>query len=95
MKAPVSWMAKNHVAANLLMGFIILSGLFAMMQTKKETFPEMSLDQVQIQVPYLGATPAEVEDAVCKRIEERVRGLEGCAACALRLLRAWVQSASS
>ena len=77
MKAPVSWMAKNHVAANLLMGFIMLSGLFAMMQTKKETFPEMSLDQVQIQVPYLGATPAEVEDAVCKRIEERVRGLEG------------------
>ena len=77
MKAPVSWMAKNHVAANLLMGFIILSGLFAMMQTKKETFPEMSLDQMQIQVPYLGATPAEVEDAVCKRIEERVRGLEG------------------
>ena len=52
MKAPVSWMAKNHVAANLLMGFIMLSGLFAMMQTKKETFPEMSLDQVQIQVPY-------------------------------------------
>ena len=77
VKAPVSWMAKNHVAANLLMGFIMLSGLFAMMQTKKETFPEMSLDQVQIQVPYLGAAPAEVEDAVCKRIEERVRGLEG------------------
>ena len=77
MKAPVSWMAKNHVAANLLMGFIMLSGLFAMMQTKKETFPEMSLDEVQIQVPYLGATPAEVEEAVCQRIEERVRGLEG------------------
>lgn len=77
MKAPVSWMANNHVASNLLMGFIILSGLFAMLQTKKETFPEMSLDQVQIQVPYRGATPAEVEEAVCKRIEERVRGLEG------------------
>ena len=77
MKAPVTWMAKNHVAANLLMGFILLSGLFAMLQTKKETFPEMSLDQVQIQIPYLGATPAEVEEAVCKRVEERVRGLEG------------------
>ena len=77
MKAPVSWMAKNHVAANLLMGFILLSGLFSMLQTKKETLPEMSLDQVQIQMPYLGATPSEVEEAVCKRIEERVRGLEG------------------
>jgi multidrug efflux pump subunit AcrB len=77
VKTPVTWMAKNHVAANLLMGFILLSGFFAMMQTKKETFPEMSLDQVQIQMPYRGATPAEVEEAVCKRIEERVRGLEG------------------
>jgi len=77
VKAPVTWMAKNHVAANLLMGFILLSGLFAMLQTKKETFPEMSLDQVQIQMLYRGATPAEVEEAVCKRIEEKVRGLEG------------------
>ena len=77
MKAPVTWMAKNHVAANLLMGFILLSGLFAMLQTKIETFPEFSLDQVQIQVPYLGASPAEVEEGVCQRIEERVRGLDG------------------
>lgn len=77
MKAPVTWMAKNHVAANLLMGFILLSGLFAMFQTKIETFPEISLDQVQIQVPYLGASPAEVEEGVCQRIEERLRGLEG------------------
>ena len=51
MKAPVSWMAKNHVAANLFMGFIMLSGLFSMMQTKKETFPEMSLDQIQYRSP--------------------------------------------
>ena len=77
MKAPVSWMAKNHVAANLLMGFIMLSGLFSMIQTKKETLPDMSLDQVQIQMAYLGAAPTEVEEAICKRIEERVRGLEG------------------
>ena len=37
----------------------------------------MSLDQIQVQVPYRGAAPTEVEEAVCKRIEERVRGLEG------------------
>ena len=77
MRSSVSWMANNHVTANLLMGFLILSGLFSMMQTKKETFPEMSLDQIQIQVLYRGATPTEVEEAVCKRIEEHVRSLEG------------------
>ena len=64
MKSSITWMANNHVTANLLMGFLILSGLFSMMQTKKETFPEMSLDQIQIQVIYRGATPSEVEEAV-------------------------------
>ncbi len=77
MKAPVTWMAKNHVAANLLMGFVLLSGLFSLLDTRKETFPEFSLDQVQIQMPYLGASPEEVEEGICKRIEERMRGLEG------------------
>ncbi len=77
MKSSITWMANNHVTANLLMGFLILSGLFSMMQTKKETFPEMSLDQIQIQVIYRGATPSEVEEAVCKRVEEHVRSLEG------------------
>ena len=77
MKTPVAWMARNHVAANLLMGFLLLSGFLGMMSMRKETFPEFSMDSVQIQVPYLGATPAEVEDGVCRRIEERLRGLEG------------------
>ena len=77
MKTSVTWMAKNHVAANLLMGFVLLSGLFALLETRKETFPEFSLDQVQIQVAYLGAGPEEIEEGICKRIEERVRGLEG------------------
>ena len=70
-------MARNHVAANLLMGFLLLSGFLGMMGLRKETFPEFSLDSVQISVPYLGATPAEVEEGVCRRVEERLRGLEG------------------
>lgn len=77
MKAPVAWMARNHVAANLLMGFLVLSGLLAMWGTTKETFPEFSLDVIQVQVPYLGASPAQVEEGVVKRIEERLSGIEG------------------
>ena len=77
MKSPVSWMSRNHVAANLLMGLLVLSGLLALLGTKKETFPEFSLDVIQVQVPYLGASPAEVEAGVISRIEERLIGLEG------------------
>jgi len=77
MRKSVAWMANNHVAANLLMIFVLLSGFIAMMGLKRETFPEFSLDQVQVQVPYLGASPEEVEEGVTRRIEERLSGLEG------------------
>jgi multidrug efflux pump subunit AcrB len=70
-------MARNPVAANLIMIFGLVVGLLSMIGTRKETFPELSMDQVQIQVPYLGASPEEVEEGVCKRIEDRLVGLEG------------------
>ena len=77
MRAPVTWMARNHVAANLLMCFLLLSGLLGIAGMRKETFPEFSFDQIQIQVPYLGASPEEVEHGVCRRVEERLAGLSG------------------
>ena len=77
MKKPVAWMARNHVAANLLMVFVLLTGALGIIGMKKETFPEIDLDMVQIQVPYLGASPEDVEEGVCRRIEERLEGLEG------------------
>ena len=70
-------MARNHVAANLLMCFLLLSGFLGIAGMRKETFPEFSFDQIQIQVPYLGASPEEVEDGVCRRVEERLAGLSG------------------
>ncbi|MBT3346766.1 MAG: efflux RND transporter permease subunit, partial [Gemmatimonadetes bacterium] len=53
------------------------AGILGVMRMKKETFPELDMDLIQIQVPYLGASPADVEDGVVRRIEERLSGLEG------------------
>jgi multidrug efflux pump subunit AcrB len=44
---------------------------------KQEVFPEFSLDRITISVPYLGAAPAEVEEAVNIRIEEAIQGIDG------------------
>src|SRR5690606_19866180 len=38
-------------------------------------FPELEADTIAITVPFPGATPAEVEEAICMRIEEAVDGL--------------------
>ena len=60
MTRVIDWFARNSVAANLLMAFIVVSGAISAFSIKKEVFPEFSLDMITIQVPYLGAAPEEV-----------------------------------
>ena len=77
MKGTIEWMARNSVAANLLMVFIVVSGLIALTTVTEEVFPEIELDRISINVPYLGAAPEEVEAAVVIRIEEAIQGVDG------------------
>lgn len=74
---PLSWMAKNHVASNLLMALLLAGGLMALPNIKQEVFPEFDLDLITVGVPYPGASPAEVEQGVVLAVEEAVRGLHG------------------
>ena len=77
MKNAISWFAGNHVAANLLMIFLLVAGIFTAFTMKVEVFPETDLDIIRISTPYPGASPAEVETAVLRRIEEKIAGLAG------------------
>jgi len=76
-KGVLAWFASNHVAANLLMLLIIVAGLFAIVSAKLEVFPELSLDTINILVPYLGASPEDVEEGVCLRVEEAIAAVDG------------------
>ncbi len=73
----IGWFATNHVAANLLMIFIIGAGCWGLFTTKREMFPEVQIDQVSVRVPYLGAAPLEVEEGVVIRVEEAIKSIEG------------------
>jgi len=73
----IEWFVKNPVAANLIMVLIIAGGLLTMSGIEQEVFPEIASDMISITVPYLGAAPEEVEEAVCIPIEEEVQSLEG------------------
>ncbi|MFP4474231.1 MAG: efflux RND transporter permease subunit [Desulfatibacillaceae bacterium] len=77
MKTVLAWFAENHVAANLLMAFLILAGVVTAMNIKVEIFPETTLDTITITTPYPGASPSEVEEGVVRRIEEAVAGIAG------------------
>lgn len=77
MKGLFAWFAENHVAANLLMFFLLLAGAVTGLTMKLEVFPEVSLDRIAVTVLYPGASPSEVEEAIIRRIEENVAGLAG------------------
>ena len=74
---PIAYMARNGVAANLLMFFIVAAGLVSINGLIQEAFPVMTFDHVEVTVPYPGATPGEVEEAIVLKIEEQVEALDG------------------
>jgi len=73
----IAWFGHNAVAANLLMLLIVVGGSTAIGSIQQKTFPDIQVDIISVQVPYLGAAPEEVEEGVCVRIEEAVYALDG------------------
>jgi len=76
-KGLIAWFASNHVAANLLMWFIIVAGLISVFTIRKQTTPDFELNWIQVRVPYLGAAPQEVEEGVVIKVEEAVQDIQG------------------
>ncbi len=72
----ISWFVDNPVAANLMMLIFLAGGAISLLTMHKEEFPSIEPGIVMVQVPYLGAAPEEVEQAVCIRIEEAIDGVE-------------------
>jgi multidrug efflux pump subunit AcrB len=73
----IAWFARNHVAANLLMVLLVVGGLLTVPMLGQQMLPDVDLEILTVSVPYPGASPEEVEDAICVRVEEAVTGLPG------------------
>ena len=56
-RGPIAWMARNTVAANLLMIVVIVAGAIGATRIKQEVFPGFELDLVTVSVVYPGASP--------------------------------------
>ena len=70
-------MARNSIAANLLMFLLLGGGIWSAATIQKEVFPQFQLDVVEVNVGYPGAAPSEVEQGILRPIEGAVRGVEG------------------
>jgi len=77
MRGIVSWTIRNQPAMNTMVIAILLVGAMAFASMRREVFPEFELEIVLVTVPYPGATPDEVEEGICQKIEEACRSVEG------------------
>ena len=67
----------NPVSANVLMFIILVGGVLSYLLTVREIFPEVNFDMVMVSVPYPGADPDEIEEGICRPIEEALEGVSG------------------
>lgn len=77
MKSIIRWAIRNTPAMNTLMVGVMLLGAVSLWAMRREVFPEFDLEIIYITVPYPGASPEEVEEGICQKIEEAVRPLDG------------------
>ena len=73
----IAWFARNSVAANLLMVFILVAGVISYINIDKKMFPDFNPNMIQVRVAHLGAAPEEVEQGVILKIEEALEDIDG------------------
>ena len=80
MHSLIRWFATNHVASNLLMILLLITGgFFAWEKIPIEYFPENDPDEVEVSMALRGGSPEDVEESVVRKIEGALDGLPGAA----------------
>jgi multidrug efflux pump subunit AcrB len=77
MRSIVTWTVRNMPAMNTLVIAVLLVGAWSFASMRREVFPEFDLEIVLVTVPYPGASPDEVEEGICQKIEESCRSVAG------------------
>ncbi|MCH2183205.1 MAG: efflux RND transporter permease subunit [Mariniblastus sp.] len=77
MKSVIAWAIRNSPAMNTLLIASMLVGAVSFVVMRREVFPNFALEILLVGVPFPGATPDEVEEGICQKIESVVSGVEG------------------
>ena len=69
------YLAAHPTAANLIMLMLMALGITALPSIKRETFPDSRPVKVETKVVWPGASPVDVEESICQRLEDAVEGI--------------------
>lgn len=77
MRSVIRWAVDNAPATNTVVLAVLAVGIWCASSMQREFWPYSNLDVVLVSVEYRGASPEEVEQGICQRIEESVRSVSG------------------
>ncbi|MBD3671120.1 MAG: efflux RND transporter permease subunit [Gammaproteobacteria bacterium] len=77
MTAIIRYFVHRDLLINMISVAIVLLGLYSAWAMKREAFPNVDLDQIQVSVSYPGATSEEIERLVITPIEQELKSLSG------------------
>ncbi|MEM9812496.1 MAG: efflux RND transporter permease subunit, partial [Pseudomonadota bacterium] len=77
MNAAIRWCAEHPVAAMLTVVLVGALGMLSALTIAQKTFPEITLDSVNISVSYPGASPTEIQESVIRPIEDELTAVDG------------------
>ena len=70
----ITFGVKRPVFGSLLMWFMVIAGVAALLLMRREFFPAIEPEAARIALRYPGASPAEVEESMARKIEDAVFG---------------------
>jgi multidrug efflux pump subunit AcrB len=76
MKRLIEWAIGNSPAMNVMMISSLIVGLACLMVMRREVFPNFDLEIILIRVPFPGASPEEVEEGICQKLEESLQTVD-------------------
>lgn len=71
----IAFFANNSVAANLMMMFIIIMGLYSYFTIQRQMFPNIEINYISVSAVYRGASPQEIEESILIKIEEAIKDI--------------------
>ncbi|TWU44783.1 Toluene efflux pump membrane transporter TtgH [Rubripirellula tenax] len=77
MKSIVRWAVDNTPAINVALIALLAAGTWCMASMQREFWPYFVLDEIEIRVAYPGASPEDIEEAICEKIEAAVASIYG------------------
>jgi len=73
----VEFFVDRHLLTNMVFFAVLVGGVFAWQEIKKEERPDVTYDRVRVSAVYPGATAEEVEHFVTRELEAELAGVDG------------------